>query len=190
MNNAASGRKHGRGSDAIARRGLMLVLSSPSGAQVYLDGLRKGVTPVYLSDFDPARTHAVTVEKKCYRAWQVAIPGGTGLRELAATLVAAPGACPGHLEKADGMGPPKDLPDDARLTLGFLSLASRPTAHVVIDGVDIGQTTPLLSWPLRDGRHKIKLMGSSRSKELAVEIRAGRTRSEIVDLAAPKRSKR
>ena len=175
-------------SAAIA--GELSVLSSPSGAQVYLDGLRKGVTPVYLSDFDPARTHAVTVEKKCYRAWQVAIPGGTGLRELAATLVAAPGACPGHLEKADGMSPPKDLPDDARLTLGFLSLASRPTAHVVIDGVDIGQTTPLLSWPLRDGRHKIKLMGSSRSKELAVEIRAGRTRSEIVDLAAPKRSKR
>jgi guanylate kinase len=32
LNNAASGPKHGRASDAIARRGLMLVLSSPSGA--------------------------------------------------------------------------------------------------------------------------------------------------------------
>jgi guanylate kinase len=32
LNNPASGPKHGRGSDAIARRGLMLVLSSPSGA--------------------------------------------------------------------------------------------------------------------------------------------------------------
>lgn len=32
MNSAASGPKHRRGSDAIARRGLMLVLSSPSGA--------------------------------------------------------------------------------------------------------------------------------------------------------------
>jgi hypothetical protein len=173
----------------------LTILSSPSGAQVYIDGVRKGVTPAYLPGIDSAKGHAVTVEKRCYRAWQVAVPAKTGRRELAATLQAAPGACPGrHLEKSDGMTPPKDLPDEAaaRATLGYLSLGSRPSANVVIDGIDIGQTTPLLSWPLRKGRHRIRLVASGRSKELAVEIRTGETHSEIVDLqqAAQKRGRR
>ena len=56
------------------------------------------------------------------------------------------------------------------------------------DGVDIGQTTPLLSWPLRKGSHRIRLVAAGRSKELAVEIRTGETHSEIVDLqAAPQK---
>jgi hypothetical protein len=173
----------------------LVVVSSPSGAQVYLDGVRKGVTPAYLPSIDPAKSHAVTVEKKCYRAWQVAVPTRSGRRELAATLVAAPGACPGRrLEPAEVMTAPKDLSDEAaaRATLGYLSLGSRPAANVLIDGVDIGQTTPLLSWPLRKGSHRIRLVSAGRSKELAVEIRTGETHSEIVDLqaAAQKRGRR
>jgi hypothetical protein len=70
----------------------------------------------------------------------------------------------------------------APAALGFLSLGSRPPANVVIDGVDIGRTTPLPSWPLKAGSHRIKLLAGPRSKELRVEIEAGRTLSEIVDL--------
>ena len=173
----------------------LVVLSLPSGAQVYVDGVRKGVTPAYLPNIDSAKGHAVTVEKKCYRAWQVAVPAKSGRRELAASLVAAPGACPGRrLEPTETMAPPKDLSDEAaaRATLGYLSLGSRPTAQVLIDGVDIGQTTPLLSWPLRNGSHKVRLVAAGRSKELAVEIRTGETHSEIVDLqpASQKRGRR
>jgi hypothetical protein len=125
----------------------------------------------------------------------VAVPAKTGRRELAATLESAPGACPGRrLEKSDVMTPPRDLPDEAaaRATLGYLSLGSRPSAQVVIDGVDIGHTTPLLSWPLRNGKHHVRLVASGRAKELAVEIRIGETHSEIVDLqaAAQKRGRR
>jgi eukaryotic-like serine/threonine-protein kinase len=66
--------------------------------------------------------------------------------------------------------------------LGFLSLSSRPPAEVVIDGIEIGRSTPLPSWPLKAGSHRITLLAGPRSKELRVEIAAGQTLSEIVDL--------
>ena len=83
------------------------------------------------------------------------------------------------------MPAPNDLPDDAAATatLGFLNLGSRPSAQVLIDGVDIGQTTPLLAWPLHKGTHRLRLTGNGGSKELSVEIRTGETHSEIVDLS-------
>ncbi|HEX9576978.1 MAG TPA: serine/threonine-protein kinase [Myxococcales bacterium] len=179
----------------IRLTGELVVLSAPSGAQVYVDGVRRGVTPAYLPDIDSAKSHAVTVEKRCYRSWQVAVPARTGRRELAASLLAAVGACPGRaLEKTETMAPPRDLPDEtaARATLGYLSLGSRPSANVLIDGVDIGQRTPLLSWPLRKGSHRIRLVVPGRIKDVAVEIRTGETHSEIVDLqpAAQKRGRR
>ena len=161
------------------------VLSSPPGAQVYVDGDRRGVTPAFLSTLDPGQDHAITVEKKCYRSWQMALPPGAGQRQLAATLQPAPGACPGSHLEASGMPAPAGLPDEAAAsaTLGFLNLGSRPSAQVMIDGVDIGQTTPLLAWPLRKGTHQLKLVGSGRSKEVSVEIRTGETQSAIVDLS-------
>jgi hypothetical protein len=170
----------------------LTVLSSPPGAQVWLDGVRKGVTPAFLPNVDPTQAHAVTVEKRCYRAWQVAVPVQMGRRELAATLQPEPGACPGaHLEKS-GMPAPADVPDDAaaQATLGFLSLGSRPSASVVIDGVDIGMTTPLLAWPLKNGSHRVRLVADKRASELDVDIRTGETHSEIVNLAEAPPQKR
>ncbi|TMA29856.1 MAG: PEGA domain-containing protein, partial [Deltaproteobacteria bacterium] len=168
------------------------VLSSPPNAQVYVDGEKKGMTPAYLGSLDSAVDHAISVEKKCYRSWQIALPPGSGARQLAATLQPAAGACPGsHLERT-GMPSPADLPDEAAASaiLGFLNLGSRPSAQVMIDGVDIGQTTPLLAWPLRSGPHRLKLVSSGHSKEVAVEIRTGETHSEIVDLSQPAPKKR
>ncbi|MCA1826643.1 MAG: protein kinase [Myxococcales bacterium] len=166
------------------------VLSSPPNAQVYVDGEKKGMTPAYLGSLDSAVDHAISVEKKCYRSWQIALPPGSGARQLAATLQPAPGACPGSHLETTGMPSPPDLPDEAPATLGFLNLGSRPSAQVLIDGVDIGQTTPLLAWPLKSGPHQLKLAGSGRSKEVRIEIRAGETHSEIVDLSQPAPTKR
>ena len=169
-----------------------VVLSSPPGAQVYVDGERKGQTPAWLALLDPSTPHAISVEKKCYRSWQVALPPGAGPRQLAATLLPAPGACPGSHLEATGMPAPGDLPDDAAATatLGFLNLGSRPSAQVLIDGVDIGQTTPLLAWPLHNGPHRLRLVGAGGSKELSVEIRTGETSSTIVDLSKPPPAKK
>jgi len=148
------------------------------------------VTPAYLPGIDSKSDHAVTVEKKCYRAWQIALPARSGRRQLAATLQVEPGACPGRHLEAAGMPAPEGLPDEAAAsaTLGFLNLGSRPSAQVLVDGVDIGQTTPLIAWPLRNGPHRVSLVAAGRHKELAVEIRTGETRSEVVDLSpAPKK---
>jgi serine/threonine protein kinase len=172
---------------AEASTSSVLVLSSPPGAQVYLDGVKKGMTPAYLTALDPAAPHAISVEKKCYRAWQVAVPPHAGPRELAATLLPAAGACPdSHLEKA-GMPAPSGLPEEAKAiaTVGFLNLGSRPSAQVQIDGVDIGQATPLVAWPLTSGTHKVRLLGNGGSKEVTVQIRAGESNDSTVDLSPP-----
>jgi guanylate kinase len=66
LNNAAGGpkgSKHGRGSDAIARRGLMLVLSSPSGAG-------KTTLSRLLLD-DPAVTLSISVTTRAQRPGEI-----------------------------------------------------------------------------------------------------------------------
>ncbi len=169
-----------------AAAGELVVRSSPPGAQVFVDGERKGVTPAYLPNLDAARSHAVSLEKKCYRSWQAAVPAHAGRRELAATLEPAASACPGRrLEKSEGM-PAPEVPDEVPAsTLGFLSLGSRPAANVIIDGVDIGHMTPLLSWPLKPGSHRVRVVAAAgNGKDLPVEIRSGETHSEIVELGA------
>jgi hypothetical protein len=145
------------------------------------------MTPAYLTALDPAEPHAISVEKKCYRAWQVAVPSHAGPRELAATLLPATGACPdSHLEKT-GMPAPSGLPEEAKAiaTVGFLNLGSRPSAQVQIDGVDIGQATSLVAWPLTSGTHKVRLLGNGGSKEVTVQIRAGESNNTTVDLSPP-----
>ena len=166
--------------------GDIAVLSSPAGASVWVDGVRRGTTPAWVPNIDSRADHAVTVEKRCYRTWQMALPARTGRRQIAATLQPAPGACPGRHLETSGMPQPEGLPDEASQAsmLGFLNLGSRPSAQVLIDGVDIGQTTPLLAWPLKNGSHQVRLVGAGTSKELAIDIRTGETHSEIVDLAS------
>ena len=172
--------------------GELALRSSPPGAQVWIDGVKRGVTPAYLPDVDAAKPHAISLEKKCYRPWQIGVPAHAGRREVVATLELMPGACPGRrLEKADAM-PAPEVPDDSNATpLGFLSLSSRPSANVLIDGVDIGRQTPLLSWPLRTGSHRLRVVAGKRAKELSVDVRSGETHSEQVDLQpAQKRARR
>ena len=169
----------------VAAENAIVVRSSPPGAQIWIDGARRGQTPAYLPDLSAAQSHAIVLEKKCYRAWQVALPAHAGRREFAATLEPAARACPGRrLEKSEGM-PAPEVPDQVQGALGLLSIGSRPSANVLIDGIDIGRTTPLLSWPLKPGGHRIRLASKGNGNEVAVEIRSGETHSEIIDLLGP-----
>ncbi|GAC1601431.1 MAG: hypothetical protein NVS4B10_13430 [Myxococcales bacterium] len=99
-------------------------------------------------------------------------------RAATSTAVPAPTAPPGETRAPAG-GPPESA---APATLGFLSLGSRPPAKVIIDGVDTGRTTPLFSFPLKPGGHRVRLLAGGRARDLQVQIDAGRTVSEIVDL--------
>jgi serine/threonine protein kinase len=163
------------------------VASSPPGAQVWVDGIQRGVTPLVLPPLDAQGTHAISVEKKCYRGWQVALPPNPGRRELAATLAPQPLTCFGtRLEKTGMPVVPGGEP-----ILGFLNLESKPAAQVLIDGVDLGQSTPLLGWPLQAGSHQVSLVKGKQTASVALEIRAGETLIESVALeAAAKRRRR
>ena len=153
------------------------VASSPSGAQVWVDGIQRGLTPLVLPALDPLTAHAVSVEKKCYRGWQVAVPPNPGRRELAASLLAS---CLGTRPEKAGM---QVAPGEDPL-LGFLNLESKPAAQVLIDGVDLGQTTPLQGFPLQAGAHQVSLVKGSQSASMSLTIRAGETHFESVALAA------
>ena len=161
----------------------LTVRSSPSGAQVFVDGQKAGTTPAYVPSVDPDKPHAVVLEKKCFKPWQQGLPPNAGRREVMATLEPIPGACPGQrLEREEK--PMPELPTDPAqmASIGFLSLGSRPSAQIYIDGVDIGRTTPIVQWPLKVGAHKIRLVVAGRKKELKLEILSGQTESQIVDL--------
>ena len=163
--------------------GQLTVRSTPSGAQIFLDGQSMGTTPAYLPNVNQDQSHALSLEKRCFRPWQVAIPAHAGKREVAATLEMIFGACPNMKVTPEAVTP--DLPVDdpkAMASLGFLSLGSRPSASIFIDGVDIGRTTPLVQWPLKVGKHKVRLVLGSKRRDLTVEVRSGQTASEIVDL--------
>jgi serine/threonine protein kinase len=163
--------------------GQLTVRSTPSGAQIFLDGQSMGTTPAYLPNVNQDQPHALSLEKHCFRPWQVAIPAHAGKREVAATLEMIFGACP-NMKVISEAGAP-DLPvgdPKAMASLGFLSLGSRPSASIFIDGVDIGRTTPLVQWPLKVGKHKVRLVLGSKRRDMTVEVRSGQTASEIVDL--------
>jgi eukaryotic-like serine/threonine-protein kinase len=98
------------------------------------------------------------------------------------TAAAAPASLAAANEPAGPAATQDQGPAAAAPALGFISLSSRPPAKVVIDGIDTGRNTPLPSLPLKAGKHRILLLAGPRSKELRVEIEAGRTLSEIVDL--------
>jgi serine/threonine protein kinase len=165
--------------------GQLTVRSTPSGAQVFLDGQKVGLTPAYLPEVKQGQSHAIVLEKHCFRTWQVAVPANAGRREVAATLEPVPGACPGQRQEREERPPAPELPlgnPAAMASLGFLSLGSRPSANVVIDGVDIGRTTPIVQWPLKVGKHRVRLVVASKKKEITVDVRSGQTVNEIVDL--------
>src|SRR5207302_5674266 len=132
--------------------GQLTIRSDPAGAQVFVDGTRRGFTPVYLADVDQSQAHAIVLEKRCFNTWQLAIPARAGKREVAATLQAQPGACVSRVQREEQ--PEPEVPQDpqALASLGYLSLAARPAGNVFIDGVDIGRITPLKGWPLKVGK--------------------------------------
>jgi len=152
-----------------------------------IDAMSASVHEWVLSAYESNKPHAVVLEKKCFKAWQQGVPPNAGRREVVASLEPNPGACAGQPVVREEK-PAPELPNDPAqmASIGFLSLGSRPSAQVFVDGVDIGRTTPLVQWPLKVGKHKVKLVVGSKKMELAVDIRSGGTVSEIVDLRKAK----
>jgi serine/threonine protein kinase len=164
--------------------GQLTIHSSPPGAQILLDGRERGATPALLTDVDPARAHVLTLEKRCFLPFKLSLAAREDVREVSATLEPVRGPCAGQPAVRGPATGAAEAPK-AMGRAGFLSLASRPSASVSIDGADIGRSTPLVAWPLQPGPHAVKLSAGGLSREIAVEIRRGQTHSELVDLRKP-----
>jgi serine/threonine protein kinase len=167
--------------------GQLTIRSTPPGAQILFDGRERGATPALLSDVDAARAHVLTLEKRCFLPFKLSLAAREDVRHVSATLEPVRGPCAGQpAVRGSVAGAGKEAKaaeaPKAMGRTGFLSLASRPSASVSIDGADIGRSTPLVAWPLQPGPHAVKLSAGGLSREIAVEIRRGQTHSELVDL--------
>jgi len=76
-------------------------------------------------------------------------------------------------------------PTGAAGTQGYLFIDSVPSAEVHIDGVPIGESTPVLTWTVSAGSHTVTLENKrlGLKKETRVKVHAGQTTS--VELTLP-----
>jgi TonB family protein len=119
---------------AAPAEGTIHVKSDPPGAAVSIDGQPRGVTPIDVPGLSLG-AHDVKVELKGYepRSGKVTLTAGTALAELSLPLArVAP-------------------------TTGLADILSVPSgAAVTVDGDTVGQT-PLMSWKVKQGPHKIEV---------------------------------
>ena len=111
--------------------GRLLVRSTPSGAEVFVNGERRGVSPVAVRDL-PLGAYTVRVVRPGFEVSQqrVVLEAGRPARALEVALTRAGAAVPGAAPAAA-----------ATATTGSLLIESRPSgAQAFIDGVDVGRT--------------------------------------------------
>ena len=123
--------------------GRLLVRSSPSGAEVFVNGERRGVSPVAVRDL-PLGAYAVRVVRPGFEPSQqrVVLEAGRPARALEVTLTrasaaAAPAAPPGSPAAATTA----TSTATSTATTGSLLIESRPSgARAFVDGAEVGRT--------------------------------------------------
>jgi hypothetical protein len=140
--------------------GRLDVTSEPAGAQVRVDGVAKGTTPLSLDALE-AREHAVVLT--------------SGSSTILRTVKIAPGATASLFV---AMGAPQPAPGAVG---GFLSLRA-PFELQVYEGGRLLGTTSTERLMLPTGRHDLELVGSSFQfkRTLTVNIEAGKVASPAV----------
>ncbi len=115
---------------AAVKPGRLLVRSTPSGAEVFLNGDRRGVSPLAMRDL-PLGAYAVRVARAGFEPAEqrVVLEAGRPARALEVALVRlAPAAA-------------ASSPARAAAASGTLLVESRPAgARVLVDGADVGRT--------------------------------------------------
>jgi hypothetical protein len=138
------------------------------GAAVFLDGRKRGTTPLRITDLECGPSHSIRIKAAGYRAFQETFEftekecqDGEANRQYALVREKGESGSPASPKEgpAAGKGGPKPQPEDAGF--GYLDLNSRPWAHVWIDGKDINRTTPLFNYRLPAGEHAIQLVNKN-----------------------------
>ncbi|MGE5814967.1 MAG: PEGA domain-containing protein, partial [Acidobacteriota bacterium] len=119
-------------------RGRLVVRSNPSGAAVFVNGRRRGTTPLALRDLAPG-TYTVRVARNGYAdsSRRVSV-GGSSVREVTVRLA-------------------RPTPPAPTTFTGSLYVDSRPRgARVLLDGKEVG-VTPMQIPDVRAGAHVVRL---------------------------------
>ena len=117
---------------AAAASGRLLVRSTPSGAEVFLNGERRGVSPVALRDL-PLGAYTVRVVRPGFEPSQQRVVLETGRPARALEVVLARVGAPATAAAAAASA--------STATTGSLLIESRPSgAQALVDGVDVGRT--------------------------------------------------
>ncbi len=135
-----------RPAPAAANAGRVLVRSTPSGAEVFVNGERRGVTPLALRDL-PFGAYAVRVARAGFTPVEerVAIDAGRPARSLEVALTRTTATTPAVPIAADATAP------------GSLLVESRPAgALVTVDGAEVG-VTPVTVPTLTPGNHTVRI---------------------------------
>ncbi len=140
---------------SVAASGRLLVRSSPSGAEVFVNGDRRGVTPLTLRDLAPG-AYAVRVSRAGYAPSEQRITldarRPSRVLEVALTRASTPAAA-----SPAAAAPPVAAPPAAATTPGSLLVESRPPgARVLVDGREAG-TTPMTLPALPAGDHTVRI---------------------------------
>jgi hypothetical protein len=139
------------------------VESDPPGAEVRLDDVVKGTTP--LSITVPEGSHTLVVRQ------------GTRVKQLSVDIAR-------DSTKAFYISWTDAEPVAAPLVTGSLSVVSDPPGSaVIVDGTARGQT-PLTIRELSAGRHDVLVRGAGATYQRAVQVEAGATASLVVGGAA------
>ncbi len=167
--------------------------SRPTGAEVLLDGLPVGHTPTELSDLFLGDTPTVTLRKAGYRDVE-AVVRWEGRRFVRLELELDPVARPRRRTVAARPARPHRPPPAARPSPraaaappaaapvegpAYVTVSAVPYGRVVLDGLDLGQETPLARRRVAAGRHSVRVFFPSLGRYSApqtVELAAGEER--------------
>lgn len=153
---------------ASANAGRVLVRSTPSGAEVFVNGERRGVTPLALRDL-PFGAYAVRVVRSGFTPIEqrVAIDAGRPARSLEVALTRAVATATVPAAAADATLP------------GSLLVESRPAgARVLVDGAEVG-VTPVALATVAPGTHTVRIERSGYAPVTTTARVEARTRARV-----------
>ncbi len=167
--------------------------SEPEGAWVFLDGDRKGRTPLRIDNLAASKYYKLKLKHRRFPEWESTVRyiEGEPVQQIRKRFSDVQGAAdqPAETERTAVAGrreprrkkPRRSRPKRAARASGLLKLNSTPWGRVWIDGEDIGASTPLINHELPAGKHQVTIhFSSGGTKTVTVHIKPNATTKKIV----------